>query len=116
MTTRTEMREMHPGSAGEVDRRDFLPPGRERLIETVVLAPREIASAHRHDAGEFAGALKGSIITRVEGGESQTVHAGEGFYESPTDLHLESRNASTAEPATRLVFFVKKIGAPSTTQ
>jgi len=90
-------------------------PGRELLIATVVLAPREIASAHRHDAGVFAGALKGSILTRVEGGESQTVHAGEGFYESPTDLHLESRNASTAEPATRPVFFVKKMGAPSTT-
>jgi quercetin dioxygenase-like cupin family protein len=88
-------------------------PRRELLIETVVLAPG--ASAHRHDAGVFAGALKGSIITRVEGGESQTVHAGEGFYESPTDLHLESRNASTAEPATRPVFFVKKMGAPSTT-
>ena len=66
MTTRTEMREMHPESTGEVDRRDFLPPGRELLIETVVLAPREIASAHRHDAGVFAGALTGSIITRVE--------------------------------------------------
>ena len=98
MTTRTEMREMHPESTGEG-----------------ALAPGEIASAHRHDAGVFAGALMGSIITRVEGGESQTVHAGEGFYESPTDLHLESRNASTAEPATRLVFFVKKMGAPSTT-
>ena len=73
-------------------------PGRELLIETVVRATREIASAHRHDVGVFAGALKGRIITRVEGGESQTVHAGEGFYESPTDLHLESRNASTADP------------------
>jgi quercetin dioxygenase-like cupin family protein len=99
MTTRTEMREMHPESTG-----------------AGILAPGEIASAHRHDAGLFAGALMGSIITRVEGGESQTVHAGEGFYESPTDLHLASRNASTAEPATRLVFFVKKMGAPSTTQ
>jgi quercetin dioxygenase-like cupin family protein len=45
---------MHPESTGEVDRRDFLPPGRELLIATVVLAPGEIASAHRHDAGVFA--------------------------------------------------------------
>ena len=28
---------------------------------------------------------------------------------------IGSRNASTAEPATLLVFFVKKMGAPSTT-
>ena len=89
-------------------------PGREGLIETVVLAPGEVLSAHRHNADVFLYVLAGSIMTRVEGGESQTLHAGEVFYESPTDLHLGSRNASTTEPATLLVFFVKKIGAPPT--
>ena len=91
-------------------------PGREVLIETVVLAPGEAVPAHRHNAYVFAYVLEGSIITRVEGGESHTLHAGEVFYESPTDLHLGSRNASTTEPATLLVFFVKKMGAPSTTK
>jgi quercetin dioxygenase-like cupin family protein len=91
-------------------------PGREGLIEVVVLAPGEVTSAHRHDADVFAYVLKGSIITQVEGRESQTVHSGEVFYESPRDLHRGSRNASTTEPATLLVFFVKKIGAPSTTK
>src|SRR5262245_27285453 len=91
-------------------------PGREVLIETVVLAPGEVVPAHRHNAEVFAYVLKGSIITRVEGGESRTLRAGEVFYESPTDLHLGSRNASPTEPATLLVFFVKKMGAPSTTK
>jgi quercetin dioxygenase-like cupin family protein len=89
-------------------------PGREALIEIVVLAPGEVIRAHRHDADVFAYVLKGSIITQVEGGESQRVHAGEVFYESPSDLHLGSRNASTIEPATLLVFFVKKVGRPQT--
>jgi quercetin dioxygenase-like cupin family protein len=89
-------------------------PGREVLIETVVLAPGEVVPAHRHNADVFAYVLEGSIITRVEGGESQAVHAGEVFSESPTDLHLGSRNASTTEPATLLVFFVKKMGTPAT--
>jgi quercetin dioxygenase-like cupin family protein len=89
-------------------------PGREGLIEIVVLAPGESLSAHRHNADVFVYVLAGSIITRVEGGEPQTLHVEEVFYESPTDLHLGSRNASTAEPATRLVFFVKKMGAPPT--
>jgi quercetin dioxygenase-like cupin family protein len=89
-------------------------PGREGLIETVVLAPGEVLPAHRHNADVFAYVLEGCIITRVEGRDSQTVHAGEVFYESPTDLHLGSRNASTTQPATLLVFFVKKIGTPST--
>ncbi len=89
-------------------------PGREGLVERVVLAPGEVVPAHRHNADVFAYVLEGSIITRVEGGEAQTVHAGEVFYESPTDLHLGSRNASTTQPATLLVFFIKKTGAPST--
>ena len=91
-------------------------PGREVLVETVVLAPGGVAAAHRHNADVFAYVLEGSIITRVEGGDSQTVHAGGVFYESPTDVHLVSRNASTTEPATLLVFFVKNMGAPPTTR
>ena len=91
-------------------------PGREDLVETVVLAPSEVAAAHRHNADVFAYVLEGSITTQVEGGESRTVHAGGVFYESPRDLHLGSRNASTTEPATLLVFFVKKMGARPTTR
>ena len=56
----------------------------------------------------------GSIITQLKGGKPQTVHTGEVFYESPTDIHVDSRNASKTQPAKLLVFFVKKIGAPST--
>jgi quercetin dioxygenase-like cupin family protein len=89
-------------------------PGKEGLIERVVLSPGEIVPPHRHNADVFAYVLEGSMITQVKGGNAQTVHAGEVFYESPTDVHLESRNASTTQPATLLVFFVKKTGAPAT--
>lgn len=50
-------------------------------------------------------------MTQVKGRKPQTVHAGELFYESPTDIHLASRNASKTQPAKLLVFFVNKIGA-----
>jgi len=89
-------------------------PGKEAVVETVVLSPGEVVPAHRHDADVFAYVLEGSMITQVEGGKPQTVHAGEAFYESPTDVHIASRNASTTQPATLLVFFVKKTGAPPT--
>ncbi|HEX6716107.1 MAG TPA: cupin domain-containing protein [Pyrinomonadaceae bacterium] len=89
-------------------------PGKEGLIERVVLSPGEIVPSHRHNADVFAYVLEGSIITQVKGGNPQTVHAGEVFYESPTDVHVESRNASTTQLATLLVFFVKKKGAPPT--
>jgi quercetin dioxygenase-like cupin family protein len=89
-------------------------PGKEVLIETVVLSPGQVVPTHRHNADVFAYVLEGSIITQLRGGRPKTVHAGEVFYESPTAVHIGSRNASATQPATLLVFFVKKRGAPST--
>jgi len=89
-------------------------PGKEGLVETVFFSPGAIVPAHRHSADVFAYVLEGSIITQLKGGKPQTVHTGDVFYESPTDIHLDSRNASKVEPAKLLVFYVKKIGAPPT--
>jgi quercetin dioxygenase-like cupin family protein len=89
----------------------YLPdvPGKEGLIETVLLSPGEVVPAHRHDADAFAYVLEGGIITQLKGGKPQTIHTGEVFYESPTDIHLGSRNGSKAQRATLLVFFVKNV-------
>lgn len=89
-------------------------PGKEGLVETVLLAPGEVVPAHRHNADVFAYVLEGSIVTQLKGGEPRTVHTGEVFYESPADIHLDSRNGSKTQPAKLLVFFVKKIGARPT--
>ena len=53
-------------------------------------------------------------MTQLDGGSAQTVHAGDVFYESPTDIHRVSRNASATQPAKLLVFYVKVKGAPPT--
>jgi quercetin dioxygenase-like cupin family protein len=58
-------------------------PGKEGLVETVVLAPGQAAPAHRHNADVFAYVLAGSIITQVQGGKPQTVHVGEVFTNRP---------------------------------
>ena len=89
-------------------------PGKEGMIETVDFAPGEVSQPHRHNADLFVYVLEGSVITQVKGGISQTVRAGEVFYESPTDVHIVSRNASEKEPAKLLVFYVKVKGAPPT--
>jgi quercetin dioxygenase-like cupin family protein len=88
--------------------------GEEGLIETVVLSPGEVVPAHRHNADVFAYVLEGSIVTQLEGHKPQTVHTGEAFYESPGDVHTVTRNVSATQPARLIVFFVKKIGAPTT--
>jgi quercetin dioxygenase-like cupin family protein len=89
-------------------------PGREGLVERVVLSPGEIVPPHRHNADVFAYVLEGSVITQLKNGNPLTVRSGEVFYESPTDVHLMTRNGSTTQPAKLLVFFVKKSGAPPT--
>jgi quercetin dioxygenase-like cupin family protein len=89
-------------------------PGKEGLVETVLLSPGEVVPAHRHNADGFGYVLEGSIITQLKGGQPQTVHTGEVFYESPTDIHVDSRNPSKTQPTKLLVFFVKQIGAPQT--
>jgi quercetin dioxygenase-like cupin family protein len=89
-------------------------PGKEGMIETVDFAPGEVSQPHRHNADLFVYVLEGSVITQVKGGISQTVRAGEVFYESPTDVHIVSRNASETQPAKLLVFYVKAKGTPPT--
>src|ERR1700754_958799 len=89
-------------------------PGKEGMIETVDFAPGEVSQPHRHNADLFVYVLEGSVVTQVEGEAPKTVNAGEIFYESPTDIHIVSRNASATQPARLLVFYVKVKGAPPT--
>jgi quercetin dioxygenase-like cupin family protein len=89
-------------------------PGKEGMMETVDFAPGEVSQRHRHNADVFVYVLEGSIITQLNGGSAQTVHAGDVFYESPNDVHSVSRNASETKPAKLLVFYVKAKGAPQT--
>jgi quercetin dioxygenase-like cupin family protein len=88
--------------------------GKEGMVETVDFAPGEVSQPHRHNADLFVYVLEGTIVTQVKGGSPQTLHAGAVFYESPTDVHIVSRNASETQPAKLLVFYVKKKGAPPT--
>ena len=89
-------------------------PGKEGMVETVDFAPGEVSQPHRHNADLFVYVLEGSVVTQLKGGSPQTVHAGEVFYESPTDVHSVSRNASETQPAKLVVFYVKAKGAPPT--
>jgi quercetin dioxygenase-like cupin family protein/uncharacterized membrane protein YphA (DoxX/SURF4 family) len=89
-------------------------PGKEGMVEIVDFAPGEASQVHRHNADLFVYVLEGSIVTQLKGGSPQTVHAGDVFYESPTDIHSVSRNASDTQPAKLLVFYVKAKGAPPT--
>ncbi|MPZ16422.1 MAG: cupin domain-containing protein [Luteitalea sp.] len=88
--------------------------GKEAVMLTVEYAPGVSSDAHRHNANTFVYVLEGSVVMQVAGGEPVTLTEGQTFYESPSDIHSVSRNASETERARILVFFVKDEGAPTT--
>jgi quercetin dioxygenase-like cupin family protein len=88
--------------------------GKEILMSTVTYSPGGASPPHRHDAQVFVYVLEGELIMQVQGGPEVTLKPGETFYESPTDVHAVSANASRTRPATFLVFIVKDKGAPTT--
>jgi quercetin dioxygenase-like cupin family protein len=87
-------------------------PGKEGMMLTVEYAPGASSATHRHDAHTFVYVLEGSVIMQVEGGQPVTLGPGQTFYESPSDVHAVSKNASNTKPAKFLVFFLKDKGAP----
>jgi len=50
---------------------------------------------------------------QVKGGKPVTLGPGQTFYESPEDVHVVSRNASTTKSAKFLVFFIRRKGDPA---
>ena len=78
---------------------------------TVEYAPGQSTPAHRHNAHVFVYVLEGSLLMGVKGKEPVTVSAGQTFYESPTDVHEVSRNASDSQPAKFLVLLLHDPGA-----
>lgn len=86
---------------------------KEGAMLLVEYPPGGTTAPHRHDAHTFVYVLEGAIVMQVKGGDAVTLGPGQTFYESPTDVHSVSKNASATLPAKFLVFFVKEKGAPA---
>jgi len=87
-------------------------PGKEGLLILVESPPGGSDPIHRHNAEAFVYVLEGSVVMQVKGGKQVTLTPGQTFYESPDDLHIVSRNASSTQPAKFVVFLVKDKGSP----
>ena len=89
-------------------------PGK-RLVSILVEYPPGGASApHRHDAHVFVYVLEGKLRMQADGQAPVTLAPGETFYESPSDVHRISANASATEPTRFVVFMVKDAGRATT--
>lgn len=91
-------------------------PGKILSSQIVHYPPGGASKSHHHDADVFAFVLSGNIISQTEGhGPATVYHAGEGRFERRGEHHVESRNASSTEPASMLVVYVHNEGATLTT-
>ena len=86
----------------------------EILVLEVNYAAGNDSPVHRHNAHTIVYVLEGSVVMQVAGGDLQTLGPGDVFYETPSDIHSVSRNASDTEPAKILVFFLKEKDAATT--
>lgn len=87
-------------------------PNKEILTLTVEYPPGGASLPHRHDAQVIVYVLQGEITMQNRGSPAVTLRQGQTFYESPTDVHVVSANASKTAPAKILVFIVKDKSAP----
>lgn len=86
--------------------------GQEVLMYTVDFPAGFSSPVHRHNAQVSIYVLEGSVVMQVKGGKEVTLGPGQSFYETPDDVHIVSRNASSSMPAKFLVFLIHKKGAP----
>ena len=85
----------------------------ESLVLEVTYPPGAESASHRHNAHTFVYVLEGAVEMQVAGGEIRRLEVGDTFYESPSDIHTVSRNASDTEAARILVYFIKMKDAPA---
>lgn len=88
-------------------------PGKEVVVAAIPSPPGQISPPHRHNAQVFVYILQGTMIMQVKGGPRMTLGAGQVFYESPSDIHTVSANASKTEPAKFLAILIKDKGKPA---
>lgn len=75
------------------------------LVE-VTYPPGGANPSHRHPCPVIGYVLEGALRMQVEGQPERIVKPGEAFFESPSDIHLVSANASEDGPARFLAYFV----------
>ena len=78
----------------------------EATIVEVTYPPGGANPAHRHPCPVIGYVLEGAVRMQVKGQPARIFKPGEAFFESPSDVHLISANASQDAPARFLAYFV----------
>lgn len=90
-------------------------PGKEAMMYLIEYPPGTNNPPHRHYGHVFLHVLEGQLHAQVKGGELVVLNPGSTYYESPSDIHVVSRNPSTTTKARAMVFIIHDKGAPLST-
>jgi quercetin dioxygenase-like cupin family protein len=78
----------------------------EATLVEVTYQAGGVNPAHRHPCPVVGYVLEGAVRMQIAGQPEQIFKPGETFFESPSDVHLVSANASQEVPARFLAYFV----------
>ena len=78
----------------------------EATLVEVTYPPGGVNASHRHPCPVVGYVLEGAVHMQIEGQPERIFKPGETFFESPSDVHLVSANASQEVPARFLAYFV----------
>jgi quercetin dioxygenase-like cupin family protein len=78
----------------------------EATLVEVTYPPGGVNAPHRHPCPVIGYVLEGSLRMALQGQAERIFKAGETFFESPSDVHVVSANASQDVPARFLAYFV----------
>jgi quercetin dioxygenase-like cupin family protein len=84
-------------------------------VVDVRLGPGESSPPHRHNCAVVVYVVDGVVHMQVRGGPDSTYRRGETFFESPTDIHQVSANASRTDSAHFTATFTCDHAGPLTT-
>ena len=78
----------------------------EATVVEVTYEPGGANGSHRHPCPVIGYLLEGSLRMQVKGQPERIYRPGDAFYETPSDVHQVSANASRQKPARFLAWFV----------
>jgi quercetin dioxygenase-like cupin family protein len=83
-------------------------------VVEVTYLPGGANPAHRHPCPVIGYVLAGAVRMQLKDHDAQVFRVGDTFFESPSDVHAVSANASPDEPARFLAYFVCDRATPLT--
>ncbi len=90
-------------------------PAKEAMVYIVEYPPGTNNPPHRHNGHVFLHVLEGQLNAQVKGGELTVLNPGSTYYESPSDIHVVSRNPSSTVPAKAIIFLIHDKGTALST-